>query len=353
MTVPDRRPRRILAVALAVAVGGSGLAACGDDEPAADAQVGGPVTVRSCGTPLRFDAVPRRAVVRDTALAEILLSLGLDDRVVGYSNYRPRKLRTPLPEFAARIDAWRFLGAGTLTREQLLSVKPDFLFAGYNYGLDRTTGVVPERLAKDGIATYVFSETCRVVDRSLAPPTQATVHGDITAIGRIFRVEDRAARLVDALRARTAAVERRLAGVQRRPVFVYMSGEDAPFTGGRGSVLSDLLQRAGGTNVAAKAAGVWTAASWETVVRARPELIVIGDYGEEHPTPQEKLRVLERLKILRDVPAIRHRRFLVLPAEALNPGVRNAWGIESIAHALHPDRVGRPGPVLPPEAARR
>jgi iron complex transport system substrate-binding protein len=335
-----RHPFTRLIPALAAAA--IALTACGTSD---DADVPGAVTVRSCGKPLTVAGTPTRAVARDTTMVEMLFALGLRDRMAAFSNYEPAKRRTPLPEYRQAFASLRFLGAGPLTTEALVGARTDFLFAGWNYGLNQATGVTPERLATRGIPTYVLSETCRVRDPGLPAPTLATVWDDVRNVARIFGVQERADRVIAAWRARTDAVERRVRGARRVPVFAYVSGTTTPFTGSGLSVLSDLVRRAGGRNVAEDVEKVWAPVAWETMIASRPELIVIGDYGGEE-TPEQKIAFLKRKRTLRDIPAILENRFLVLPSEALNPGVRNAWGIESIAHALHPDRVPAPGPVL-------
>lgn len=336
------RPRSTIAPALAAAA--VALTACGSGQDAPDS-AGRAVTVQSCGKPLTVRGTPTRAVVRDTTMVEMLFALGLRERMAAFSNYEPAKRRTPLPAYREAFSSLRFLGAGPLTTEALVGARTDFLFAGWNYGLNDATGVTPERLSARGIPTYVLSETCRVRDAGLPAPTLETVWDDVRNIARIFGAQRRADRLIGAWRRRIETVERRVRGARRVPVFAYMSGKAAPFTGSGLSVLPDVVRRAGGRNVFEDVKKVWAPVSWETVIASRPELIVIGDYGGEE-TPEQKIAFLKRKSTLKDVPAIREDRFLVLPSEALNPGIRNAWGVESIAHALHPDLVPAPGPVL-------
>lgn len=42
-----------------------------------------PVTVDSCGTPLTFDAAPKRAVIHDLNMTEMAFALGLQPSIVG------------------------------------------------------------------------------------------------------------------------------------------------------------------------------------------------------------------------------------------------------------------------------
>jgi iron complex transport system substrate-binding protein len=64
----------------------------------------------------------------------------------------------------------------------------------------------------------------------------------------------------------------------RRPRVFVFDCCDPPFTAGGATVLSDLIARAGGHNLFASLDADWTHVSWEEVVAARPELIVVHDY---------------------------------------------------------------------------
>ena len=44
-----------------------------------------PVTVKSCNREVTFDAAPKRAISNDVNLTEMMLALGLQDHMVGYT----------------------------------------------------------------------------------------------------------------------------------------------------------------------------------------------------------------------------------------------------------------------------
>ena len=76
--------RRLLA-ATAVAALAVPLLGCNAeaDDPKADSAAGYPVTVDNCGTEVTFDAPPGRVVTIKSTSTELMLALGLADRIVG------------------------------------------------------------------------------------------------------------------------------------------------------------------------------------------------------------------------------------------------------------------------------
>jgi len=115
-------------------------------------------------------------------------------------------------------------------------------------------------------------------------------------------------------------------------VFVYDCC-DPPFTAGGGTVLSDLIARAGGDNVFADLDAGWTAVSWEQVIARRPGLIVIDAYGGRAATDgaaavERKRATLRRFSALAGVPTV------VVPLGAVLGGPRVVDAIEILRAAL-------------------
>jgi iron complex transport system substrate-binding protein len=371
------RPRRRAGVAL-VALLIVGLPACGDDDtgesadtsvattagqgesglptvtddfswPAADPPPDHyPVSVQSCGEPVVFDAAPERAVVNDDNMVELMFALGLTDRMAAYAAAGPR-LR--LAVFEDDYAAVPYLGDDYFSLEPVLGVDPDFVFSGWNYGFD-ADGINPDVLDELGIPSYVLNESCRRVDDTLAPATVEEWYGDVRNIAAIFGVPERAEALIAHWEERLARVAERLpADAEPVPVFSYGWGQDAPGGGLGLTIVPELYRVAGAVNVFEDLLEMWGTVSWEAFVEARPELVVVTDYGVGQ-TGEEKIEFLLSVEGNDQVPAIANERFLVLPQEAVNPGIRIVDGIEELAATLHPeafaDLVGTSGFGLAP-----
>ncbi|MDD0976877.1 ABC transporter substrate-binding protein [Pseudomonas fontis] len=288
-----------------------------------------PVTVKSCNRSVVFTHPPARAVSQDVNLTEMMVALGLQSRMVGYSgvtgwNKPTAGLMTALkglPEIATHYP----------TMETLLNVNADFFFAGWNYGMKVGGDVTPQTLEPFGIQVYELTESCSLLDSSAAASLEQ-VYTDLANLGKIFDVEDRAQLLITQLRKRQQAVTHRVAGKKRPRVFVYDSGEDRAFTAGRQAIPQALIDTAGGQNVMDKLNASWTQVGWESLVETDPQFIVIVDYGER--SAAEKIQFLLGSPALQSVQAIRNKRFVVLPYSAMTPGIQNLDAIESLADAF-------------------
>ncbi|MET8541287.1 ABC transporter substrate-binding protein [Kitasatospora sp. NPDC004799] len=310
-----------------------GLTACGAEIAPKEAATGSahyPVTVRNCGDELTFDRKPARVVTNDVGITELMLSLGLADRMAGYV----------MPDDKGKIDQvpWKdgyqqtkWLSKQRITKEIALDARADLVFAGWHYGFDEGLGFTPQALKGLGIASYVLSESCRSgqgTERGVMDPLDA-LYTDLANLGAIFDVRDRADRLIADFKARIAAVPQ----PERRPsVFLYDSGQDKPYTAGKFAAANEIIARAGGTNVMGDLSDSWVTAGWETVVRRDPEVIVINNYGGTGA--EEKRRFLTSFPPLAGVAAIRNDRIFVMDYVDLVESPRNPAAISALAGYL-------------------
>lgn len=291
----------------------------------ASAALADPVSVQSCNRTVSFDAPPARAISNDVNLTEMMLVLGLRDRMVGYTGISGWK--TLDPEMRAGVAELPELSAKYPTKEVLAAAEPDFFFAGWNYGMKVGGEVTPETLAPLGIKTYELTESCI----HLGPRPRASMedmYTDILNLGRIFGVSERAEALVAGWKADLA---RLTAGVDHSSpprVFVYDSGEKAPFTAGAHAMPSALIEAAGGRNIMDDLEKSWAEIGWETVVERNPEVIVIVNYGDV--TAAQKIAFLKDNPAFAGIAAVRDDRFVVLDYVEATPGPRNIRAVEKL-----------------------
>ncbi len=300
-----------------------------------------PVTIDNCGTPLTFTKAPTRAVSNDINTTEDMLALGLESHMVGdFGVTGDGPVGQPVPsQYLAAFHQVRDASPDYFTLEELVALRPDFLFAGWDYGLQTGTRLTPDGLAKYGIKTLVMTESCARVRAPSAASIDDT-YQDIRNLGEIFNVESRASTLIHAMRSQVASVQSKVKGLRPVTVFDYDSGQAAPFTAPGLATLSALISLAGGQNIFATLKQSWTSVSWEEVVAANPQCILVNDYGT--PTAMQKIKFLESNPITRNVAAVQHRCFLTLSYDEVTPSPRNAQAVVAIAHLLHPAAFGLP-----------
>ncbi|MBY0349643.1 ABC transporter substrate-binding protein [Tabrizicola sp.] len=284
-----------------------------------------PVTVQSCNRQVTFDAAPARAIANDVNLIEMMLALGLRDRMVGYTGVSGWK--TLDPELREGIAELPELSAKYPSREVLLGAEPDFFFAGWNYGMTVGGEVTPETLDPLGIKTYELTESCIFVGPK-SRSTMQDMYADLLNLGTIFGVDERAKALVAGYEAQLAAITASIDRSRPLRVFVYDSGEETPFTAGAYAIPTALIEAAGGRNIMEDLEKSWATVAWEPVVERNPEVIVIVNYGDV--TADQKIAFLEANSAFAKVDAVKNDRYVVLEYVEATPGPRNIRAVEKL-----------------------
>jgi iron complex transport system substrate-binding protein len=276
---------------------------------------------------------------------EMLFALGLGGDVVGVTHecdYPPEA--ASLPHLTATV-----LPAGLDAGEIDAAVKEIVGEGRALYSLDE------ERLAElapDLIVTQAVCEVCavsyedvvtvaarlpyrpRVVQQD--PSTLAEVLADVTRLGAAAGIEARAAEVRADLEARLERVRTAVAGAER-PRVLALEWLDPPFLGGHW--VPEMIEIAGGIDIAGKAGQKSPRITWERLAGLDPEAIVAmpcGWYLDD--SRAQALAHRERLEALGA-----ERLFAVDAASTFSrPGPRLVAGVELLAHLFHPDRVEPP-----------
>ena len=356
LNLTRNRSRRPIGIALAVIVASAALAACSSSSSSssssaaaaaasssakATAAAAYPVTVTSCGVPVTYTAAPTRAVSNDINTTEDMLALDLGSHMVGtFGVEGDGPVGQPVPtEYLSAFKKVRDVSSDYFTLEQLVGLHPDFLFAGWDYGLQTGTTLTPQNLDKYGIDTLVLTESCARIQ-----PTQGVsindTYTDLTNLGEIFNVMPRADAVIAGMKAQIAAAQQKVAGLKPVTVFDYDSGTSAPFTGAGLATVNAEIALGGGVNIFAGLKQTWTSVSWEQVVKADPQCIIINDYGT--PTAAQKEKFLETDPITKPLTAVKNHCFLPLAYDQVTPSPRNSEAVVAIARWLHPQAFGLP-----------
>lgn len=293
------------------------------------------VTLTNCGQRVTYDKVPERVVTNDVGITELMFALGLEDRMAGFAMPDDKGELTGVP-WKDGYDRVKWLSKQQLTKENVLDARGDWVFAGWNYGFRDDNGFTPDALKKLGIPSYILTESCRngrtKTSRGVMPPLDA-LYTDLTNLGKLFGVEQRAATLIADFRKQVAAVAAKApTGSERPKVFLYDSGQDAPFTSGRYAAPEEVISKAGGVNIMRDLDDSWTTVGWETVVERDPDVIVICDYGDV--SAERKRKFLLSYGPLKNVSAVKHKRVFVLDYVDLVESPRNPSAIARLGAYL-------------------
>ncbi len=250
---------------------------------------------------------PERIVSIGPSNTEFLFALGAGERVVGVDDFS---------NFPAEASSREKVGGVKVSLEKVVSLRPDLVVT-----VKFSDGTI-EGIAASGIPVLVIDP-----QRLLDIPRTAVVLG--TAVGADGQaLASDIDRKLEALRARTASI------TPKPRVFHEVDASDPakPFTVGPGSFIHELIEIAGGTNIAARTGSAYPQLSVEEIVSADPEVIVLGD--ADYGVTAEQVAARPGWS---GVTAVRTGRVLPVSGDLVSrPGPRVVEAAELYAKILHP-----------------
>ncbi len=326
-----------LAGALALVVSGA--------VQAADAHTQYPLTLENCGQKITYTHAPKRAVALGQNSAEILLLLGLQDRMVGTA-FWPSKVLPQLADANAKV---KLLTVEMPRLESILAEDPDFVAAALPSLIGPNSKVAKrEDFEKMGVPTYLSPGTC------LASGTAKDAYGsrdqlwspelayrEIDDLSRIFDVPARGQALIADLKARVekarqTAEKAWLAGKSYLFWFSSPSPLADAYVAGKNSASGYIATVLGGRNAVTNETE-WPTMSWESIIATQPDVIVVATLDRnrwELDKPEAKIKYLTTDSATREMPAVKNGAIVVMDGSAMNPSVRTIYGAEQVAQSL-------------------
>ncbi|MFD3746108.1 ABC transporter substrate-binding protein [Nocardia sp. NPDC058633] len=302
--------------------------------------IGFPLTLQNCGRAVTVDAPPRRAVSLNQGSTEILLSLGLADRMVGTATWTD-PVRANLAEANATVPR---LADNKPSFEVVLDTEPDFVSASFG-GTLGPGGVAERRQFDDlGVPTYLSPTDCDgKTDESVnsdgartEPLRIDSVYQEIRDLAAIFDVRDRGEQLVTELQRRLTAATGsvRAAGVS---LAFWFADTATPYLAGCCGASGIITDSIGATNVFADTTDEWPQVSWESVLDRDPRALVLADLSRRKiagDALDSKIAFLESNPVTQRLTAVRDKRYIVVNGADLNPSIRTIDGVEKVAAAV-------------------
>ena len=263
------------------------------------------------GRAVTVDEVPQRIVSHVPGITEILFALGLEEKVVGVSDY------------------------GNYPPEAELKPKVGGFF---NPSIEKIVELNPDLVLTNGNVEYVVTQLneLSITFIILYPNDIDGILRNIELVGKVTGTEKRAERLIKDMRGRISQVQARVEGAPRVKVFYLFASTDLnnPWTAGPGSFVDSLITMAGGQNIGAKALAPWAQFSIEEVVSSDPEIILVDASMGSAVTP---IAELKRHPAWRGITAVKQGKIYLIDGDLVNrPGPRIVQGLEEMARVIHP-----------------
>jgi iron complex transport system substrate-binding protein len=261
------------------------------------------------GRDVTLAASPQRIVSLVPSVTEILYALGAEHLLVGVTDF------CDFPPEARRRPKVGGMVAPSL--EAIIALRPDLVIAT-NEGTREDTFT---QLSRVGVPVYL-----------VAAHHVADVTSLMRRLGELTGREAAAGPLVAELEQRIVAVKKAVLPLAR-PRVLYVLWPEPLIVPGRGALVTELIQLAGGQSLTADDPDAWPRYSLEAAVAKSPEVILLANHGAGTGAV-----AVDKWKRLTSLPAVKSGRLLSVNGDLLHRyGPRFVDGLEQLARAIHPE----------------
>jgi len=312
------------------------LAACStaDEQYTAPAAVG---PIENCGEQVTVDQTPERVVSLNQGSTEILLALGLGERIVGTATWTDPVLE----EFAEQNATIPRLADNEPSLEAVLDTEPDFVTASFRNTLGEGGVAERDQFHELGVGTYLSPADCvgKVADSGdgerETPFTEDLLFREITELARIMDAEEAGEELVADLQDRLDGAARvDASGVS---AMYWFANSESPYMAGCCGAPGLISTTLNLENVFDDTTQEWPQINWEVVAERDPDVIVVGDLTRKSQTAETadaKIAYLESNPVTREMTAVREGRFIAITGAEMNPSLRTVYGVETVSEGL-------------------
>jgi len=280
------------------------------------------VVIQNCDTKVTFAKAPQRVVSIKSTSTEILLALGLGDRIVGTA-FQDGPVPAKWSAQAARLHS---ISNFMPSEEALLALEPDLVYSGWESAFSSDQAGTRAELAGLGVGSYVQPAACRTTGAP-AKLSFRDIFDELDQVAAIFRVDD--SKLIAQQKAELATVKKSTKGLT---ALWYSSGTDVPYVGAGTGAPELVMETVGLKNVAADVKQTWSSLGWESIVADDPDVIVLIDATWN--TAASKIQSLETNPATANLSAVKNHRFITLPFPASEAGVRTVDAAVSVSKQL-------------------
>lgn len=304
--------KRMMALLVAVFLLVLSLAGCGTGKENAKSavntkEVSFPLTIKdNSGTEVTLKKKPERIISLVPSSTEVLYALGLGDKIVGVSTY---------DNYPAEVKNKEKVGDMNANSEKVVSLKPDVIFAS---PLNKQA---TDSLRKLGLPVVVID--AKIFDE---------IYSSIETIGKATGSAVKAAELVAKMKKDVADIQSKVKGATQKPK-VFVEVDDQHFTTGKGTFMNDMIEIAGGTNIASDLTG-WQQLSEEQIIQRNPD-VIFDTYAYSDPNAAKNIKERANWK---GINALKNSKVIDLDSDMTSrPGPRITEALKQIAKYLHPE----------------
>jgi iron complex transport system substrate-binding protein len=266
--------------------------------------------VDGAGRTIRIPVSPARIISLAPSLTETVYALGLQDRLVGDTDY------CDYPPDAQKKQ--KVGGAINPSLEQIAALHPDLVLVTKDF---------------NRLETVRALETLGIPSYAIDPHTVADILSSTEKLADVLGAPDAGKALESELRQRLSALQTKLAGIPPRRV-LFIVWTEPLISIGKQTFIADALREAGAVSIVDSQQN-WPQMNMEEVVRLQPDYLVFA--AAHFASGEHDFDVLATQPGWDILQAVQNRRYAVISDAVNRPAPRIVSAIEELARQLHPE----------------
>ena len=248
-----------------------------------------------------FEKAPEKVITNNLSTTEILIELGLKDKIAGMLN--PDNDVTD--KYKADIATIPQVGdKKTVSQETILSYEPDALLGRNMMFSEKSLGTV-SAWNENKIPVYTQKASLSNTKQDLG-----NIVEDVKNIGTIFNVQDKANQYADQLQARIDTVKKanKASQGEKKKALIMCAYNDETFGAYKSALQESLLNQLGYTNVATGTSDL----TLENLVSMDPEVIIYVTSDRNKAMDEQAVDLMKANPVLEDVPAVKNQKIMTI-----------------------------------------
>ncbi|MBE6184477.1 ABC transporter substrate-binding protein [Heyndrickxia ginsengihumi] len=273
-----------------------------------------------------FKKAPKRIVATTRPVAELLLHLGLKNKIVGVGG----SFGAPDKSVEKDYASLKILSKSYIGKEVALGANPDIIIGrgGLFDNADWGVGTV-DKLNDMGINTYILNS-------SIPGGTYNSIYEDIDNLGKIFNVQDKAKEFSDTLKARQKKITSKLSKIKETQTFAYLHMSDpkdvSVYSAYNETFFNNAFNMIKLKNIFENEKGN---VSVETLVKANPDVLIVLNWENDADKVKKALLANPKLSSMK---AIKNKQVYAVDYNYLfGYSYDTIDGIEQLAKEMHPN----------------
>ncbi|MCM3653113.1 ABC transporter substrate-binding protein [Metabacillus litoralis] len=277
-----------------------------------------------------FDKAPERVMANTRPAAELLLHLGLGDKIVGVG----ANFGAPDKAVEEEYEKLNILSDNYVGKEVTLGTNPDLVYGrgGLFDNADWGVGTV-DSLNEMGVKTYIL-------ESSVTGGTYNSIYKDIENLGELFSVQDKANHFIKELKDRQDSITSKLSSIKEEKTFAYLHMSDPKelyvYPAHDETFFNDSFSMVKLNNIFADEAGE---VSTEMLINADPDVLIIPNWGTYDGSSPDKIKeALYANEKLSSMKAIKNKQIFAVDYNYMFSYSYNTIdGMEMLAKEMYPD----------------